>query len=66
MIIISKKIYSVFRCVNTIQKVRGIVSGFLQVQRGRRNNTMLHRQKRLLSFQNEHFVYFLTIKSILV
>ena len=44
--------------VITIQKVRGTVSGFVQVQRGRRDNTILHRQKRLLSFQNEHFLYF--------
>ena len=29
---------------------------------GRRDNTILHRQKRLLSFQNDHFLYFLTIK----
>ena len=38
------------------------MSGFVQVQRGRRDNTILHRQKRLLSFQNDHFLYFLTIK----
>jgi len=31
------------------------VSGFVQVQRGRRDNTILHRQKRLLSFQIELF-----------
>ena len=48
-----------FCCVTTIQKVHGTVSGFVQVQRGRRDNT---RQKQLLSFQNEHFLYFLTIK----
>ena len=45
-----------------IQKFRGTVSGFVQVQRGRRDNTILHRQKTLLSFQNDHFLYFLTIK----
>jgi len=39
------------------------VSGFVHVQRGRRDNTILHRQKRLLSFKNEDFVYFLTIKA---
>ena len=38
-------IISSFRCVITIQKVRGTVSGFIQVQRGRRDNTILHRQK---------------------
>ena len=52
-----------FRCVNTIQKVRGTVSGFVPVQWGRRDNTILHRQKRMLGFQNEHFLYFLTIKA---
>ena len=41
--------------VITIQKVRGTVSGFVQVQRGRRDKTVLHRQKRLLSFQNDRF-----------
>ena len=44
--------------VITIQKVRGTVFGFVQVQRGRRDNTVLHRQKRLLSFQNDYFLYF--------
>ena len=33
------------------------------VQRGCRDNTILNRQKRLLSFQNEHFLYFLTVKA---
>jgi len=32
------------------------VSNFVQVQRGRRDQT--HRQKRLFRFQNEHFLYF--------
>ena len=44
-----------FHFVNTIQKVRRTVFGCVQVQRGRRANTILHRQKRLLSFQNAHF-----------
>ena len=42
-------------CVNTIQKVLGTVSGFIQVQRERRDSTILHRQKRLLSFQMNIF-----------
>ena len=52
--------------------VRRPVSGFVQVQQGRRDRTRLHRQKQLFSFQNEHFLYFLTniqlrtTKSILV
>ena len=46
-----------------IRCVRGTVSGFVQVQRGCRDNTILHRQKQLLSFQNEHFLYFLIIKA---
>jgi len=50
--------------VITIQKVRGTVSGFVQVQRGRGDKTILHRQKRLLSFQNDRFLYFLTIKAL--
>ena len=58
MIIISSFFHHAFRCVNTIQKVRGTVSGSVQLQRGRRDNTILHRQKQLLSFQNEHFLYF--------
>ena len=49
--------------VITIEKVRGNVLGFVKVQRGRRDKTILHRQKRLLSFQNEHFLYFVTIKA---
>ena len=49
-----------------MQKVSGTVSGFVQVQRGRRDTTVLYRQKRLLSFQNDHFLYFLAIKSIKV
>ena len=44
-----------FRCVNTIQKVRRSVSGFVQVQQGRRDNTILLRQKGWFSF-----LYFLT------
>ena len=46
--------------------------GFVLVQQGRRDRTRLHRQKQLFSFQNEHFLYFLTniqlrtTKSILV
>ena len=50
--------------VITIQKVCGTVPGFVQVQRGRRDNTILHHQKRLLSFQNDHLLYFLTIKAL--
>ena len=50
--------------VITIQKVRGTVSGFAQIQWGRRDNTTLHRQKRLLSFQKDNFLYFLTIKAL--
>ena len=40
------------------------MSGFVQQQRGRRDNTILPRQTRLLSFQNKHFLYFLTIKAL--
>jgi len=40
------------------------VSGFVQEQQGRRDKTILHRQKRLLSFQNDHFLYFLTKKAL--
>ena len=50
--------------VITIQKVRGTVSGFVLVQRGHRGNTLLHRQKRLLGFQNDHFLYFLITKAL--
>ena len=50
--------------VITIQRVRGTVFGFVPVQRGRRDNTILHRQKRLLSFQNDYFLYFLTIEEL--
>ena len=52
-----------FRCFNTIQKVCETVSGFVHVQLGRRDNTILYRQKQLLGFQNKHFLYFLTIKA---
>jgi len=56
MIIIS----SFSSCVPLLsQKVRGTVLGFVKVQRGRRDKTILHRQKRLFSFQNDHFLYFL-------
>ena len=34
--------------------------GFVLVQQGRRDKTQLHCQKRLFSFQNEYFLYFLT------
>jgi len=34
-----------FCCVNTIQKVRRPVSSVVQVQQGRRDETILHRQK---------------------
>ena len=54
---VSQVFHPAFRCV------RGTVSGFVQVQRGCRDNTILHRQKQLLSFQNEHFLYFLIIKA---
>ena len=30
------------------------MSDFVQVQQGRRDETILHRQKQLFSFQNEH------------
>ena len=63
LMIIVSSVWSAFRCVNTIQKVRGTVSCVVQVQRGRRDNTILHRQNRLPSFQNEYFLYFLTIKA---
>ena len=56
MIIIS----SFSSCVPLLSQFRK--SGFVQVQRGRRKGTILHRQKWLLSFQNDHFLYFLTIK----
>ena len=36
------------------------MSEFVQVQRTRRDKTLLHRQKRLFSFQNEEFVSVLT------
>ena len=48
-----------FRCISTIQKVRRPVSDCVQVQRTRRDNTLLPRQQRLFSFQNEQFVYVL-------
>ena len=47
--------HPVFHFVNPIQKVRRTVFGCVQVQRGRHDNTILHRQKRLFSFQNAHF-----------
>ena len=40
------KFFILHSVVITIQKVRGTMSGFVQVQRGRRDNTILHRQKR--------------------
>ena len=63
MIIISS-FFILRSSVITIQKVCGTVPGFVQVQRGRRDNTILHHQKRLLSFQNDHLLYFLTIKAL--
>ena len=53
MIIIS----SFSSCVPLLSRFRKSVSGFLQVQRGRRDDTILHRR-----FQNNHFLYLLTIK----
>ena len=50
--------------VITIEKVRGTVLGFVQVQRGHRDKTIVYRQKRLYSFQNDHFLYFLTTKAL--
>ena len=50
--------------VITIEKVCGTVFGFVQVQRGCRDKTILHRQKQLVSFQNDHFLYFLTMKAL--
>ena len=47
-----------------ISSLSSCVSGFAQIQWGRRDNTTLHRQKLLLSFQNDHFLYFLTIKAL--
>ena len=59
MIIISSFSFFILRSVViTIQKVRGTVSGFVRVQHRRRDKTILHRQKRLLNFQNDHFLYF--------
>ena len=42
-------VHSSFRGINTIQKVHRSVSGFVQVQRGRRNKT--HCQNDCLDFQ---------------
>ena len=55
-----------FRCINTIQKVRRSVSGFVQVQRGRRNST--HLQNDYLYFKTNILSQRLTKnhKSILV
>ena len=39
------KIFILSSTVITIQKVRGTVIGFVQEQRGRRDNTIWHRQK---------------------
>ena len=50
--------------VITIEKVRGTVFGFVEVKQGHRDKTIVHRQKRLFSFQNDHFLYFLTIKAL--
>ena len=50
--------------VITIEKVCGTVFGFVQVQRGCRDKTILRRQKRLFSFQNNRFLYFLTKKAL--
>ena len=58
------KFFILRSAVITIQKVRGTMSSFVQVQRGRRDNTILPRQTRVLSFQNDHFLYFLTIKAV--
>ena len=58
------KFFILHSAVITIQKVCGTVSRFVQVQRGRRDNTILHGHERLLSFQNDHFLYFLTIKAV--
>ena len=41
----------------------GPCSALYKYNGGRLDNTVLHRQKRLLSVQNEHFMYFLTIKA---
>ena len=43
------KFFILHSAVITIQKVCGTVSGFVQVQQGRCDNIILHRQKRLLS-----------------
>ena len=47
--------------VLTIQKVCRL--DFLQVPRGRCGKTLLHHQKRLLSFQNEHLFVFIDKQS---
>ena len=39
------KFFILSSTVITIQKVRGTVIGFVQEQRGRRDNTIWHRQK---------------------
>ena len=51
------KFFTPRSAANTIQKVRRTVSAFVQVQRGRRDNTILHRQKHCLVFETIFLVF---------
>jgi len=53
-------LHTTLHCVKTDQKVRRPMSDFFYKYRRDVVIKLLHRQKRLLSFQNEQFQYFLT------
>ena len=44
-------------CFPLLSQFRKSVRPCPALHRGRRDNTILHRQKRLLCFQNSHFLY---------
>ena len=64
LMIISSSFSSCIPLLSQFRKSVGPCPAVYKYNGGRRDNTILHRQKRLLSSQNDHFLYFLTIKAL--